>query len=245
MPELIETLASYVPALITRQLADDPTPIAGPESQHFPAAVLFADISGFTALTEKLAQRGLSGAEELTQILNAYFGQLIELIQAHGGDVVKFAGDALLALWPAVDQVGVPDADRLPETVQRAAQGSLEIQQRLNAYEVAEGIRLSLRLTLGAGEILTMQLGGVLNRWEFLVTGQPLLQVGSASHEAQPGDIVLSPEAWSLVGSRCQGEPMTSPTLSQKEGERPIRLIGIRQPLPPQATTLPPPYGRV
>ncbi|HXV98365.1 MAG TPA: adenylate/guanylate cyclase domain-containing protein, partial [Anaerolineae bacterium] len=97
--DLIETLASYVPTFITRRLAANPTPLTTPTAQSFPAAVLFADISGFTALTEHLAQKGPAGTEELTQHLNTYFGQLIELITTHGGDIVKFAGDALIALW--------------------------------------------------------------------------------------------------------------------------------------------------
>jgi class 3 adenylate cyclase len=63
-------------------------------SERFPAAVLFADISGFTALTEHLAQQGPAGAEILTRELNTYFGRLIDLITIHGGDVIKFAGDA-------------------------------------------------------------------------------------------------------------------------------------------------------
>ena len=74
------------------------------------SAVLFADISGFTALSERLAAKGADGVEELTQILNAYFGRLIEVIVDHGGDVVKFAGDALLAFWPVRTQHDLPAA---------------------------------------------------------------------------------------------------------------------------------------
>ena len=162
--ELIETLASYVPALITRRLAVNPTPITTPTAETLPAAVLFADISGFTALTEHLVQKGPAGAEELTQYLNTYFGQLIDLIDAYGGDIVKFAGDALIALWPAFDAGGNYDAAFLPEALQQAAQCSLMIQQQLNAYEVAASLRLSLKLALGAGEVLTMHLGGVYGR---------------------------------------------------------------------------------
>ena len=101
MSDLIETLTSYVPTLVARRLATDPTPPTQAEAESLPAAVLFADISGFTALTERLAQRGPAGIEELTHLLNEYFGQLIDLINIYGGDVFKFAGDALLALWPA------------------------------------------------------------------------------------------------------------------------------------------------
>ena len=65
------------------------------------AALLLADISGFTAITERLAERGPGGAEELRGLLDGAFQPLLELIAGTGGDVLKFAGDALLACWPA------------------------------------------------------------------------------------------------------------------------------------------------
>ncbi len=50
---------------------------------------MFADVSGFTALTEKLASTGLEGVEKLTTELNSYFDKLIGIINRHGGDIVK------------------------------------------------------------------------------------------------------------------------------------------------------------
>src|SRR5689334_22290030 len=91
MPTLIETFDSYLPTLVVRQHMAG----AAPVRDSLPAALLFADISGFTALTERLAQNGPAGVEELTRLLNVSFGQMLDLIEAHGGDVVKFAGDAL------------------------------------------------------------------------------------------------------------------------------------------------------
>jgi hypothetical protein len=58
---------------------------------------------GFTPLAEKLAKLGSRGVEQLTTVLNEYFGQIINLIHNHGGDIVKFAGDALLAIWPSIN----------------------------------------------------------------------------------------------------------------------------------------------
>jgi class 3 adenylate cyclase len=84
-------LASYVPALVGRRFAERHEPLVEPESERFPAAVLFADISGFTAITEQLAGTGPNGVEELTELLNDCFGELVELVGAHGGEVVKFA----------------------------------------------------------------------------------------------------------------------------------------------------------
>ena len=94
-------LSSYVAALAARSLVGRREPLREPHGEQLAAAVLFADISGFTALTERLARTGPGGVEELTELLNGCFGQLVQLVIDHGGDVVKFAGDALLALWPA------------------------------------------------------------------------------------------------------------------------------------------------
>src|SRR5262245_46952242 len=103
MPTSLDTFASYVPAAITRHHgAGAPAPDQ-PSRRPLRAALLFADISGFTALTERLAQRGPAGVEELSRLLNTSFGQILDTIESHGGDVVKFAGDALLAIWPVED----------------------------------------------------------------------------------------------------------------------------------------------
>jgi class 3 adenylate cyclase len=70
------------------------------EVAGFDAAALFADISGFTALAERLARSGPSGVEALSELLNGCFGELVELVAVHRGDVVKFAGAALLGCRP-------------------------------------------------------------------------------------------------------------------------------------------------
>src|SRR5687767_1935754 len=104
---LTELLASYVPRLIQNRVIADPSPIEAPVAEEFQAAILFADISGFTLLTEHMMERGPSGVETLARILNEYFGQLINIIHDYGGDVVKFAGDAVIAVWPIVSDLPV------------------------------------------------------------------------------------------------------------------------------------------
>ena len=66
-------------------------------------AVALVDISGFTPLTEKLSKRGHCGVELLTETLNNFFSVAIDTIYEHGGDVVKFAGDALLITFRPAD----------------------------------------------------------------------------------------------------------------------------------------------
>jgi predicted ATPase/class 3 adenylate cyclase len=206
MSAFIETLASYVPRLIIHRLAANPTPITVPISEHFPAAVLFADISGFTALTEHLTQQGPAGAEILTYELNTYFGRLIDLITTHGGDVIKFAGDALTAIWPVAADTHLTV---LSLATQQAAACALAIQTALQDYQTTEGHKLAVRMGLGAGNIAMMHLGGVYGRWEFVITGPPLSQVSQAEAHAQPGEVIASAEVWALLQPQCTGQPLT------------------------------------
>jgi class 3 adenylate cyclase len=173
---MLDYLASYVPATIQRRLAAGPP--VGPESLSSPAAVLFADISGFTALAERLAQRGPIGAEELTRSLNTVFDLLIDLVDQWGGEVLKFAGDALLAVWPSSD---------LAEATCRAAQASLVMHERLISLQrLVVQAPLTLRIAIGAGDITVSTLGGIRNRWDVLIHGSPIAQVGAVERLAQP-----------------------------------------------------------
>ena len=145
---LTELLASYVPQLIQNRVLANPAPIESPVAEEVQAAILFADISGFTLLTEKLAEKGPTGVETLARILNEYFGQLIDIIHEYGGDVVKFAGDGVIAVWPIVSDLPVPeDLTRagIVQTISRAdqwqwtmrvAECALKIRERLTNYKV-------------------------------------------------------------------------------------------------------------
>ncbi|PNH10372.1 Adenylate cyclase type 10, partial [Tetrabaena socialis] len=63
------------------------------------AAVMIADVTGFTKLTEILSKKGTSGVELLTTCMNNYFTRAINMIMAYEGDVVKFAGDSMIVLF--------------------------------------------------------------------------------------------------------------------------------------------------
>ncbi|MCB9540593.1 MAG: AAA family ATPase [Myxococcales bacterium] len=189
----------YTPEAVLRRIAADPTPPESPTSETTPAAVLWADISGFTRLTERLVADGPMGVETLTEYLNAYFDRLIGIIHAHGGDVIQFEGDAVLCLWRPEDD---PSLDRL---TQRATQCALDIQRQMGRFDVGDGVALSQRVAIGAGRVRLFWVGGVLARWTVVVAGDPLRQVQDCSHDVQPGEVVASPEAWALVSTRCRG----------------------------------------
>ena len=207
---LKELLASYVPRLIQIRILENPAPIEAPVAEELQAAILFADISGFTLLTERMAEKGPTGVESLARILNEYFGQLIDIIHEYGGDVVKFAGDAVIAVWPIVPDRAISDtisrADQWQWTM-RAAECALEIHKRLTNYKV-EDASLYLKLAISMGKIRTVHVGGIFNRWEFLITGMPLVELGLANDIVRAGQILITPSAWKLIRNDCDAEPM-------------------------------------
>jgi class 3 adenylate cyclase/tetratricopeptide (TPR) repeat protein len=207
-PALTEVFASYVPRLIKKRVIANPTPIDTPLSENFEAVVLFADISGFTMLAERLAQRGPSGVETLAGILNEYFGQLIDIVHEYGGDVVKFAGDAVIAIWLIEAGTGdeIIQADRQAWTL-HVAECALKIRGQLLNYKVEE-TTLYLKLALSTGRVGEVHVGGVFNRWEFLMTGGPFGELSIANGLAKPGDILLAPSAWGLIPEDCQAAPL-------------------------------------
>ncbi|HYF62731.1 MAG TPA: adenylate/guanylate cyclase domain-containing protein, partial [Herpetosiphonaceae bacterium] len=215
MAPLLPTLISYVPRLTVARLTDHPQSALQPSLDRIAAAVLFADVSGFTALTDRLSQRGRVGSEDLTTILNASFGRLIAIVLAHGGDVVKFAGDAVVALWPIGDGQTLAGATRL------AAQCGLALQGDFAADIAAE--HLTLKVQIGAGDIQVLYVGGVHGRWESMIIGDALLQTNLLVPQTQPGQVVLSPESWALIEAHAAGVPLRAEAM---------RLEAIRAPLP-------------
>jgi len=199
---LTDLLASYVPKLIQKRVVVDSAPIDAPVAENFQAAALFADISGFTMLTERLAEHGPTGVEALARLLNEYFGQLIEIIHHYGGDVVKFAGDAVIAVWP----LDGDEAD-LHQVTLRAAECALRIRERLVNYKFEDSV-LYLKLAVSAGKVSHVHVGGVFNRWEFLLTGAPLSELGIANNLAKAGDVLVAPSAWRIIRADCKAEPM-------------------------------------
>ena len=192
--QLVEALASYVPPRVARAINANPDTSITPAAEPIEAAVLLCDISGFTNLTERLAAHG--GAEELTQLLNAYFSRMISLLAAEGGEVVQFSGDALLALFAA-------DGDALSMSVQRANQAASQMQASMSEFarlSTSVGkVDLAMKIVIGAGTTLALSVGGVFNRWLYVLGGDPLEQVAEAMEVAERGETRLSPEALALL----------------------------------------------
>ncbi len=232
----VEELIPYVPPLVVRRLADISHPSSKPTAEVYSAAVLFADIKGFSELAENLAERGPEGAEELALLLNDCFGHLIQIITEHGGEVTKFAGDALLAIWSVptdLSRVGRAARDMLADMVLRATQCAISIQRSSDDLLIQRDSGSLLQIAVGAGDIYVVHLGGVLNRWEYLLSGEPLVQMSVAKDLAASGDVVLSPEAWDLVKDHCSSELISRRfvrvfDVKKKSPTQPVEVAQIR-----------------
>ena len=93
-----EHAALYVPRILQEHLAEDPLRHAWVSE----GSAIFADVSGFTKLSEALAQKGREGAEQITDTIEQVFGLMLGVAYERGGSLLKFGGDALL-LWFAGD----------------------------------------------------------------------------------------------------------------------------------------------
>ena len=114
-----DSLIGYVPPNVRRRLANGLPEL--PFEERFSGAVLIADISGFTRMTEQVGGRGPEGVETLSDLLNAYFGQLIDCVDDRGGEVASFAGDGLIAVWPQ------RSGDALDDVLQQATECGLAL----------------------------------------------------------------------------------------------------------------------
>lgn len=234
---LIQIMSGYVPRLIQNQIASDPTPISIPHEENFDAVLLFVDISGFTLLTEQLAASSPEGAERLADLLNEYFGQLIDVIYQSGGDVAKFAGDALLSVW----RLG-----GLIQSYQQAAliatACALKIRFFLDDYSLPE-INLRIKIAVSAGRIVQVHIGGEFNRWEFLLVGDPLAELGYANQNAQAGDILLAPSVWEILQNDIKG--VSVPFVIKGEARFGVRLEKLIRPAPGEIQNEPVPNMKI
>ncbi|KAM6154286.1 adenylate cyclase type 10 [Erethizon dorsatum] len=131
------------------------------------------------------------GAEQLVDILNYYISAIVEKVLLFGGDILKFAGDALLALWKV-------ERKQLNDIITVVIKCSLEIHSLFDNKEMEEEDQdIRVKIGLSAGHI-TMVVFGDDRRNHFLVTGQAVDDVRLAQNMAQMNEVILSPNCWQL-----------------------------------------------
>jgi class 3 adenylate cyclase/tetratricopeptide (TPR) repeat protein len=213
MSEGASSLLAYLPRHVSAEILRAPSRSPVGVAHRFEAAALFADISGFTPMSEQLGRLGGRGTEELTVLLNTYFGELISSIESYGGIVGKFGGDALTVLFPV--------KGRRDLAAGRAVACGLQLQgatARFAEVETSGGI-FSFRLKVGVavGPLLSTTVGLPDVRLEYVIAGEALELCAAAEHVAAPGEVV----AHASVQAAC-------PELVVERGVGPFaRVVGL------------------
>ncbi len=171
-------LRRHVPPLTLHWDADAP----GSLHQCVDGTLVFADVSGFTALTERLSRQGRIGAEEIVEALNRVFGPMLDIAAARGGELLKFGGDALLFLFRGEDH---------PEQACDAAVEMRASLRRAAAVPTSAG-RFALSMSVGvhSGDVDLFLVGAPTR--ELLVLGPAASAVAQAEKTAEAGQVVVS-----------------------------------------------------
>ena len=147
-----------------------------------------ADISGFTALSERLARLGREGAETLTNLLNECFGRMIEAVHDEGGDILKFGGDALLILFSG------------PDHANRACRTTAEMRTIVARPLTGRGagrVRLGISQGVHSGTFTIYSLP--VGHTDLVVTGTGATETVECESDAMAGEILLSRAAGSWL----------------------------------------------
>lgn len=187
-------LEPYVPRLLVQWLREEPDA----RWRAVEGTLAFADISGFTALTEKLARKGKVGAEEMSDILNATFAELLDVAYADDAGLVKWGGDAMLLLFEGADHAA------------RATRAALRMRDRLGRVGVigSGSSRVTLRMSVGvhSGLFHFFLVGDPAVHRELIVTGPGATRTAEMEAAAEAGEVVVSAETAALLAAKTLGE---------------------------------------
>jgi class 3 adenylate cyclase/tetratricopeptide (TPR) repeat protein len=201
--------APYVPRLAASWELEAP----GERARELEGSLVSVDLSGFTALSERLAAKGKAGAEELILLISATFEGLIGVAERDGGDVLKFRGDALLLFF------------RGNGHERRACRAAAEMQRLIELAGPARSSVGDVRLRMSTGVYsgpCHFFLVGSTHR-ELIVTGPGASETVRLESAAEAGEIVVGPGTAAALDPAWLGE--------EREGAR--LLAGVPDESPP------------
>lgn len=187
---LADPFEPYLPRLAVEWPA-----ASGPQWREIDGTLVFADVSGFTSLSERLARRGRAGAEEVTDVIGGCFERLLDRAREDGGSLLKFGGDALLLAFT--------DA-RHANRACRAASRMRREMRSVGALRTSVGhVRLRISIGVHTGPLHVFRVGE--SHRELVITGPGATATVAMEHGAKAGEIVMSPSTAAHVHARLQG----------------------------------------
>ena len=180
-----ESPRAYTPAHLAARILKDRAALSGERKQ---VSVLFADVSDFTSISERL------DPEEVHALINRAFELMLAEIHRYEGTVNQFLGDGLMALF------GAPIAHE--DHAQRAAHAALAMQQTLARYrdelQRTRGIDFRVRMGLNTGLVVVGAIGDNL-RMDYTAVGDTTNTAARMQQLAEPGAIVVAEASQKLI----------------------------------------------
>lgn len=173
-------------------------------NEHKLVTVLFADISGSTALAEQL------DPERFREVLSAFFDTINRFVETYGGTIEKYVGDAVLAVF------GVPVAHGDdPDRALAAAHDTIQALDDLNTrlFETHR-VKLSARIGINTGEVVAISRSGPEMG---IVAGDPVHVAARLEQDAQPGQILVA-DRTVRASRRFRFRDLGAVTLRGREG---------------------------
>jgi len=213
---LIRTnLAKFVPQRV-RQLIEESPEAPSLEKRETEVSVLFADITGYTRLSSRLA------GEELDALVERYFGAFLDEIVKHGGDVNETAGDGLMVLFHEGDHPRAAVETALA-IHRRTAELNRELAGRFEPLAMHIGINTGPAL-LGATKLE----GRAGTRWTYTASGLTTNVAARLAGVAEGGDTVVSDATRRRLSPDLPFEDLGTRAL--KNVDAPQRLFRLRLP---------------
>ena len=181
------------------------------EQQRKQVTVLFADVSGFTALSERM------DAEDVAEVMNTLWAQVDRAIADGGGHIDKHIGDAVMALW-GVDAAREDDAER-------AVRAALAMQAAVESFRATQSAPLTMRIGLNTGPVLLGQVGSTA---EFTAIGDTVNLASRLEHAAAVGSVLISHDTYRHVRGVFDVQPREP--LAVKGKAEPVQTYVVLRP---------------
>jgi adenylate cyclase len=175
-----KTFSRYVAPKVAREVLKNitQTDLGG---RHVHASVLFADIVGYTELSERMPP------DKVSALLNEYFGYIAQIVHIYQGHIDKYIGDCVMAVF------GAPERDVLH--AQHAVECAVLIQRlvgELNKRRKAQGLaQLMFHIGINSGAMLAGNIGSA-DRMEYTVMGKAVIIAARLTSNAGSGRILIS-----------------------------------------------------
>lgn len=217
------SLAAYLPQDRLRALARNV-----PLPDRTTGAALFADISGFTPLTEKLTRElgPRRGAEELTKQINAIYAALIAAVEQYGGSVIGFAGDAITC-WFDDAAFFVEETHPGAGAAAPAVTTALALQAAMHNFP-----NLGLKVAIATGPARRFVVGDPTLQLVDTLAGATVARVANGEHLAQRGELLVDEATAQALGAALN---IAEWRLAAATAERFAVVAQLAQPVVPSA----------